>query len=372
MLTHVDRPFLDRTATVYSVDHLWAPTAKWNLRTQVVASSIDQAGVRTDDSGMQVRADHEMGGGWRQQAYFLHLGDGLQLNDIGYLDRNNFNYLRYELARRLTDLPESSRFASHEWRWAVSQRRNDHGMRIADAFAMNRYSESRTGGSEFFEIAGWNAGNDDLITRGNGVVRVPEKIFLFWERSLARRGHWSWYGYVRSAAEGLEGADRMGLEVFLQPTLHLSDSLLVQAGIDLFHNPDWLLWRGGDQLGSFRADTAQLSANLQWQIGTRQELRVKFEAIALDARLRQAWRVGPGGRPLPTSDPIPDFSLNNLGFQIRYRYELAPLSDLYVVYGRGGLGFEDTSRSLSDLLGDATSLRDDEQILVKLSYRFAN
>ena len=28
--------------------------------------------------------------------------------------------------------------------------------------------------------------------------------------------------------------------------------------------------------------------------------------------------------------------MNTLGFQIRYRYELAPLSYLYVVYGRGG------------------------------------
>ena len=67
-----------------------------------------------------------------------------------------------------------------------------------------------------------------------------------------------------------------------------------------------------------------------------------------------------------------DFSLANLGFQVRYRYELAPLSDLYVVYGRGGLDDQGISRPLAELLGDATSLRDDEQILVKLSYRFAN
>jgi len=158
----------------------------------------------------------------------------------------------------------------------------------------------------------------------------------------------------------------------VQPTLHLSDSLSLQGNLSLQHNPDWLLWRGGDRLGSFRADTARLGLNLQWQLGHRQELRVKLETIALDARLRQAWQVGPGGRPVPTGEPIPDFSLANLGFQVRYRYELAPLSDLYVVYGRGGGLLEDGSRPLADLLGDATSLRDAEQLLVKLSYRFAN
>ena len=38
----------------------------------------------------------------------------------------------------------------------------------------------------------------------------------------------------------------------------------------------------------------------------------------------------------PSEEPVDDFSVSNLGFQIRYRYELAPLSYLYIVYGRGG------------------------------------
>jgi hypothetical protein len=31
-----------------------------------------------------------------------------------------------------------------------------------------------------------------------------------------------------------------------------------------------------------------------------------------------------------------DFNVQNLGVQLRYRYEVAPLSYLYVVYGLGG------------------------------------
>ena len=374
MVTHVDRPFLDRQASVYSADHLWTPNGAWSIRSQVVASQVRQGGATTRDSGMQVRADHEMGEGWRQQLYVLHLGDQLQLNDIGYLDRNNFNYLRYELARRFPDQPEASAYSFHEWRWAVSTRRNDHGLSIAEAAAVNRVSERRDGGSEFFEVATWTDGHDDLITRGNGAVRVPEKLYLFWERSRPQRGRWSWYVSARAAGEGLEGASGTGLDLDFEPTLHLSDSLALQGSFSLQHNPDWLLWRGGDRLGSYRADIASVGAHLQWQIGSRQELRVKLETIALDARLRQAWVVGPGGQPVPVATPadVTDFSLGNLGFQIRYRYELAPLSDLYIVYGRGGLAEDGVSRSLSDLLGDATSLRDAEQLLVKLSYRFAN
>ena len=48
----------------------------------------------------------------------------------------------------------------------------------------------------------------------------------------------------------------------------------------------------------------------------------------------------------------------------------SPMSDLYVVYGRGGAGYQDEGRPLAHLLGDAVDLRDADQVLVKLSYRF--
>ena len=73
---------------------------------------------------------------------------------------------------------------------------------------------------------------------------------------------------------------------------------------------------------------------------------------------------------MPTDEPVDDFNVRNLGFQIRYRYELAPLSYLYVVYGRGGFDEEPSTDDAGGLLGDSFSLRDDEQLLVKLSYRF--
>ena len=111
---------------------------------------------------------------------------------------------------------------------------------------------------------------------------------------------------------------------------------------------------------------------VQWTISAKQELRVKLETIALDARLRQAWEVQPDGTPLASSEhpEVTDFSLRNLGFQIRYRYELAPLSNLYIAYVRGGFGFNDFSQDVGSLLRDSFSLHDSEQLLVKLSYRF--
>ena len=71
-----------------------------------------------------------------------------------------------------------------------------------------------------------------------------------------------------------------------------------------------------------------------------------------------------------SNDPVQPFSLRNMGFQVRYRYELAPLSNLYVVYSRGGFGYDPYAAGAFDQFTDAFSLRDDEQLVVKLAYRF--
>ena len=133
MATRVDRPFLDREAMVYEADHSWGNDA-WSIRTTAVLSSVDVQGTQVDDSGVQMRIDRDHGNGWRQQLFLLHLGDALQLNDFGFLERNDFNYARYDLARRVTDLPEASSYASHDWHFAVSRRENDSGLHIADAW----------------------------------------------------------------------------------------------------------------------------------------------------------------------------------------------------------------------------------------------
>lgn len=373
MVTRVDRPFLDREALVYEFDHRWGNDA-WNIRTTAVMSSVDAQGTQVDDSGAQVQVDRDHGNGWRQQLYLLHLGDDLQLNDFGYLQRNDYNYARYNLARRITGLPESSVYASHDWHYAVSRRTNDSGLHLADAFAIQRRSDRRDGGREFLEVSGWTSGYDDLVTRGNGPVRVPERVFLFAERFRPRAdGRWELYANARYAAEGLEGAGRGALMLDIEPTYHVNDILSFGLGLEVQHDPDWLLWQRENLVGTYRSDVLFANAGATWLIDSRQELRVRLEALGLEARARQAWRVQPDGTPRPVDEPIEDFVVHSLGFQVRYRYELAPLSHLYVAYVRGGSLYDQGPGPFDDagrLLTDAFDLRDSEQLLVKLSYRF--
>ncbi|MEO8018685.1 MAG: DUF5916 domain-containing protein [Pseudomonadota bacterium] len=370
MITDVKRPYLDREATVLGIDHNWRPTARWNVRTRLIGTSIDQAGATTRDSGATVWADYEMNHGWRQQYMAMHFGDEMQINDAGYLARNNSNYAHYQVNRRFTELPASSRYASKDWRWRISTTTNDHGVLLNRQFRMSRESKLRNGSYEFAQINVNSARTDDLVMRGHGLIDLPPNFNSHYEYQRPRKGRWAYNVEAEIYSGGIDGNDRLGYWTEFKPSYFVSDALNIYVGVNASRTPSWTVWQHDNLFGSFDNHELDFNAGLNWNIGSKQELRVKLQSIAIDARLRQAYLASAEGRVSPTDQPVDDFTVRNLGFQIRYRFELAPLSYLYVVYGRGGYVRDDTQESTGRLLADSFSLRDDEQLLVKMSYRF--
>lgn len=370
MLTQVEHPYLDREANVIGVDHDWRPSAKWTVRTRLIGSDIEQAGHGTRDSGGTLWADYEMARGWRQQFMAMHFGDDLQINDFGYLARNNLNYGHYQVSRRITDLPESSAFASHDWRARISATNNDHGLKLQRQFRLSRQSQLRDGSSLFAQLNVNSAGYDDRITRGRNPMRLPADFDAHVDFTRPRKGAWAFEAYANVLSGGLEGNHAIGWSGGIAPTWFASDALSFRIDLSAERLPDWLVWRNDNLVGSFDERSVQLNGAVNWNIDERQELRIKLQALGLEARALQGWEVQPDGNSIAATTPMEDFSLRNLGFQIRYRYELAPLSYLYVVYGRGGDMLNDYRQSADSLLGDAFSLRNDEQVMVKLTYRF--
>ncbi|MBQ4854753.1 hypothetical protein IMW82_08720 [Rhodanobacter sp. B2A1Ga4] len=370
LLTRVDRPWLDREATVLGVDHHWRPTPQLTIATNVVGSDILQSGTHTRDSGGTVIADYEMGDGWRQQWLGMHFGDQLQVNDFGYLERNNFNYGHWEVRKRNTTLPADSAYSSHEWRFRIDGLDNDHGLRLRRQFRVSRNSNLRNGATETVQLNVNSAGWDDLLTRGNGALFLPPSVDLAYKRISPRHGDWAFKLDAEVVSGGLGGNRQLGYDVKFIPTYFVSDAFSVYAGPYYEHLPDWLVWQHDNLIGRYDEHTLQLDAGFDWTIDSRQELRVKLQAIGLDARVRGGYRVQANGRAVASNEPVDDFSVRNLGLQIRYRYELAPLSYLYVVYGRGGYAMDGYARRTADVFDRSFALRDDEQLLVKLSYRF--
>jgi hypothetical protein len=370
MVTNVDRPFFDRKATVFGVDHNWRPAARWNVRTRLIGSDVEQAGETSNGAGATVWADYEMDHGWRQQWILMHFGDELQINDAGFLDRNSLNYAHWQLNRRFTELPAQSRYASKDWRWRVSSVHNNHGQLLDHQFRISRESRLRNGSYEYGQVNINSAGADDLLTRGHGAVNLPPNFNSHFEYQRPRIGSWGYDIEAEAFSGGLAGNDLVGYRLEIEPRYFINDALNVYVGLELERTPDWLVWQRDTLFGSFDEHQTNVSAGFDWIMTNRHELRLKLQAIGLDAELRQAYRVDAAGNSIPTDEPVSDFSVSTLGLQIRYRYELAPLSYLYVVYGRGGFEQQDSAPGSDRRVRDSFDLRDDEQLLIKLSYRF--
>lgn len=368
-VSHVDRPFIDRRATVTTLDANWKPNAQWMLRPLVIQSDVEQAGRRSDGLGAGVVADWDMPGPWRQQYFVLWSDDELALNDLGFQERNNFLNLEWETGLRQDALPADSAFASHDWEFELVHRETTDGLRLADMATVYRNSQRRDGGMQF-ALLRWRApAFDDRLSRGNGAVRVQGGPQLFLERERPRQGdgRWGWSANLEVFPNAYQGHSIYG---GVQPRFHFGPRFDVDLGLYFWRQPDWLLWQQGTDFGSFRTQRAELFSNLNWFVGDKHELRVKLQAIAIDASARQARRLVTGGRLVDSDAPLDDFQLRNLGFQVRYRYALGRLSDIYAVYARGGFVIDDEQRGLNDTLGDVFALKDDHLFLLKIAYRF--
>jgi len=371
MATYVDRPYLERKATVAGIDHNWRPTARWNVRTRVFGSDIEDPDGDSRDMGATVWADYEMDHGWRQQYMAMHFGNNLQINDAGYLSRNSTNYAHYQVNKRFTELPKESRYASKDWRWRVSTDYNDHGDSLGSQFRISRESNLRNGGYQYGQVNVNSAGYDDLLTRGNGNLWVPPNFNSYFDFQRPRVGHWSYEVEFNAFSGGLSGNDKVGYTIHVEPKYFISDEFSVYVGVLHDFTPDWLIWDHDNLIGSYREHQTNFDLGFDWIMTNRHELRLKLQAIALSADLRQAYRVV-NGDAVPTDESVDDFSVETLGVQLRYRYEFKPLSYLYVVYARGGYQYDPSADDTGSLVRDSFSLRDDEQFFVKFSYRFEN
>ena len=105
----------------------------------------------------------------------------------------------------------------------------------------------------------------------------------------------------------------------------------------------------------------QLSLNLQW-VGIQAQ---ENDFYTIDA---EKYILNQISKPYAESD---DFSVSDLNIQLRYRWQIAPLSDVYFVLTKSG---SNTAKytSFNDLAEDTFDNPISDQIILKVRYRFGS
>lgn len=371
LATYVERPALQRNALVNVVDWRWQPSAAHTVLGMAIRSDIDDPRIadaaRRGEGGFLTwlfAPDTR----WQQELGVQHYDRTLNFNDAGFQRRASLNRAFFSGTWRQTALAEGSRDATVAWNINSTYLTNDSGDELPHFTYLSRTAERVGGGRHYTELRYDAPGFDDLISRGNGLVKRRTR-FDFWHYYRSPQlGRWKYFlgGWIFQ-----EGLDDHAFQLETELSYQFSERL----DINLLWFPrwsrDWLIWREGTLLASYERMQNYATVDLNWFPAPRHELRLKAQWVTIDADNATPLRIGAGGVLQRSDDAVPDFNVRSFGLQLRYRYEIAPQRELYVVYGRGGFDQEDDlhDRGAARLFLDATGLRDSDQLLVKLRWR---
>ena len=377
--SYVERPFLHRTAAVHAVDVQFA-RGPWLWNTTLLASEILFSDVQ--NNGMRHNGKRKAGtGGFTSLSYkpsnafdlradLTRYGKSLDYNDLGFQRRNDFSY--YELSPRWlqNSYPDGHWLRSSSFALDLNMAENSAGRNLYEGYEASADLSYSDGSSSYFEARYRPAGIDDLVSRGNGALRLKSGATLFGNYESVRRGNFSGFAglyFDNTALRGRQTFVETGARYWI------GDDFNARLGIEASRFRGRTLWRGGNLFGIFaRSDSIAPNLQLEWFQGSHHELRVKAQLLAVRGNDAAAFRLQANERlSASATDSVSDFAVNSFGFQVRYRYKINQESDVFLVYSRGGEAeLERGDDGLAELLSDSLELRDGDQFLVKVRYAF--
>ena len=376
-LTYVERSALDREATVQVADMIWRKSENMEMRGQILHSDISQlanpinAQTRVDsqDFASWVNWSYAPNDSWYHILYLSHYGDDFDMNDMGYMQRNDFREFFGSTSYDRTDFPDSSSFLSSSTVLEYGSTETTDGDRLSLWTELDHSWTFRSTRQLALEAGGAAASWDDQITRGNGMLANSSRYWLETRYSSPRGDDFTYS--VRVNLEYSQ-TEKLALNINFRPQLYLSETVTLGGRFSYKKLQEWLIWDfATGQLSAYDADHFNLDMRFDWYPSAKQEVRLKFQWVGIDAAQINSYQLSNTGRLLPSYNQASDFSLSDTALQLRYRYQLAPLSDIFLVYSRGAyFDTEEADQGPRDLLQMGWDGLQVESVIAKIRYRF--
>ena len=361
--TMLDHPSV--RARVHGVDaHHLSGSGKWRTDIQGLMSDVDG----TQGYGLWTDVQYTQRQGVMHTLALDYQDDALDINDLGFLSRNDMMGGRYNLWLVRSDLPWLRRLSSGVTvgRWV-----NGEGLAVASGASIHN-SLTFHSRNQLRMMVNWNAPQwDDLESRGHGAYQVRGRLMVDVAYGTDTSRPLSWSVQLSRVDEDLKSAM---LALSAGFTLKPNDRFSLDFDLTRREQDAWLLWQGGTNFATYQASHWQPRMAMDLFLTARQQLRMTLQWAGIRAEERQFWRIVAGqGRLAPVAeDPSQDtgFTISQLTAQLRYRWEIAPLSDLFVVYTRGSNLDNRIHDEFGNLFEDALMEPLIDLLVVKLRYRF--
>ena len=357
----------DYDATVHGADlHYGSPDGDWTADFQYVESDV----ADVTGQGGTFDVEYQPSSKRAHRLELDYFDETVDINDIGFLRRNDYGGFQYTM--RYAEPKPVGWFrgtrGAFTWRQMYNVSRGqvvDSGLFWRNIQIFPGRNTVRTGFAYLPER--W----EDRNSRGNGAYLAGDRLWaeMLWSTDASRTISFT-FG-AGGQTEDLGGYSRSGTFGFsYQPTPRLSMDL----DVTYQRRFGWVVYRGGNNFGSFDGSDWKPNLKLNWFISPGHQLKFSLQWAGVSMEENGWFEVPAGdGELVRVASPANgDFSVSLLTAQLRYRWEIAPLTDLYVVFNRGNDlridGADDFSNLFSDVLDDPVI----NALIIKLRYRFAN
>ena len=381
MLTAVDRPSIGREAYVHALDYDFKPSRPTRVYGWLSQAHIEDKGIKTTGTGARIVVTNSFSDRLFVLWAINYLDEDFNINDMGYIESYGQimagGYLQYIQPYQ----DKKSKIAQTVLGVNGGHNRsiNGHGNGI--------------GANLNYEIFLRDNSKIELkcqctVIRGKDYTETRKYALAPFVESLANyKFNFAYYSprtdkirpyYKFGFATGGYRVDQLNTDlrndnVSLGLGLIMTPSSEFRIKLDFFQymkETNWSVWQKENLFGYYKKEMISSGINLDWFVGNNQEFRLKAYIYGIKANNPRAYRVNQHGYMGISADQINAFQLSEAAFQIRYKYEFSPLSNLYVVYTRGGKSSGALNDSFDGLYSNAWNTQTLDKFIVKIRYKF--
>lgn len=359
----------EKDAKVNGLDgHYRSSDGKIKLDGQVFSSDIE--GTKTGVGGF-VDLDYTIRKGVFQRVGIEYQDEYVDINDLGYLQRNDNLRIRTAHGRSASNL---SWARNNEFDIRGFVQRNAEHLFTGGSIFLSNHTTFKNLSSVLVRASFFAESYDDLNSFGNGPFRIEEKSDLLIKYNSDSSQKISYGAGVHYYEEDLGGDSYMGhFDLNWRPTDQFNFSLKLTYK----DRNGWLLHQENANMTAFQAEQWQPKLGVDYFISARQQLKLSFQWVGIKAEEDKFYLIDPVPGDLITTTkpagPSDSFSFSQLSMQIRYRWEIAPLSDIFVVYTRAAdksaaLGTSDFSEVFDNAYHEPIG----DSLVFKIRYRIGS
>ena len=374
MLTHVDDSFNNSTATVNVIDYVNVKSDQLTYFTDLLFSEKD------DDSrfGYRSQFNYQPSNFSYISGSILYFDENFQLNDFGYLRRADWIHVGLGGGLKQINFSKESPIdqidMNVDFNYDADTNGNSNPIRIDQKNEITFKDTSKLK----FDFGIKTSGKNTTITRKNPdfpFVKIKKKKNITLDFEAVNYKFWT-YDWRISFEKGDKynswNSDGYKREFYkIAGSYFPNDNLKINLQYRIRKENEWLIWTEDNKFGLYDSEQDTVSIGLNWFSGNKHEIRLKSQFVALQADNPQSLISDSGGYLYDSDDLIKPFTQGVVSFQVRYKYEIAPLSYLYLVYSKGGTSYdEDEDYSKSEIFNQPWNNPSDEVYSIKFRLKY--